>query len=538
MEALREGFGLRRLCCISAVAAFCLFGAKPSQAAASNGSQVASNPWGDSMQKFNIPYTHGSGVYVDLGNEKTVSNKKYREPAGRCPVMGKEIRLQQPTTDSSIWPGNYLEKVPTKGSPQDTRPLGGGFAMWDTTPVKISPLTLSELEALAEQQRAKNDPTSPASEKLAKVTDGLGLCAWWAWATYVPNGTTNLNDKYRYPFVWNEETKVCTLLGVSMQLLEGAGKYCSVGDASPVLTWYCFYPEKTTRPVSYNSPYVREDHATACPEKAILGAHFGTWDGTTCQRMKAAKQITVPNPTECGKAVFKVSSSDNPTQYTKPPTTEASSSTSSSNAVATMWPVGAFSKDEPRTQGVGTNYANWYTNGTCEMYDMVPTCFTLAPNQFSFTSLGSADPSTAELPPCTEASEGWEIYGYCECGDGHSTPWKCENGQWIGGSDDCNCSSILPVALGVSFGLLVPIAALIAYFIYKRKKETSIAKNPEKKKLLDEDEERDEEFLKVQEKRKHKQSDLAQEAEPSFWGETPQDHTNVVVDHNAHDAYY
>lgn len=58
----------------------------------------------------------------------------------------------------------------------------------------------------------------------------------------------------------------------------------------------------------------------------------------------------------------------------------------------------------------------------------------------------------------------------------------------------------------------------MAVHVPRRKKETSIAKNPEKKKLLDGDDERDEEFLKVQEKRKHKQSDLAQEAEPSFWG--------------------
>ena len=45
--------------------------------------------------------------------------------------------------------------------------------------------------------------------------------------------------------------------------------------------------------------------------------------------------------------------------------------------------------------------------------------------------------------------------------------------------------------------------------------QNSNKKGPEEKALLDD--EKNEEFMKVQQ-RKHKQSDLAQEAEPSFWG--------------------
>lgn len=377
-------------------------------------------------------------MYVDLGNEKTVGKRRYREPAGMCPVMGKVITLQQPTTDSSVWPRDYLSRVPKKGSAQDVQPLGGGFGMWETTPVKISPLTLEELKQMAEKQNNKNSPTSPATQKLLKVQDDHGLCAWWAWASYAQNSSSNLDDKYRYPFVWDAEKKICTLLGVSMQLLEGAGKYCTAGDDSPTLTWYCFYPEKTTKNISYNSPYIRLDHSTACPERPLKGVHFGVWNGTTCARMTPRKRIEVKSPEDCGRAVFNASSSDAPTRYTQAPNTQ-NASEAASGMVATMWPVGAFGEDQPDSKGVGINYANWHSDGTCEMYDTVPTCVTPAAAQLAFTSLGSINPKDAELPPCNSASEGWKLYGFCECGEGHADPWVCENGVWVGGSDECDC---------------------------------------------------------------------------------------------------
>ncbi|OEH78090.1 apical membrane related protein [Cyclospora cayetanensis] len=484
--------------------------------------QAEENPWGDSMQKFNIPYAHGSGVYVDLGNSKTVNNKWYREPAGRCPVMGKVINLLQPTTDKNIWPRDYLERVPTKGSQQDTTPLGGGFAMWETTPTNISPLTLEELQSMAERQRAKNTPNELATKMLESVVDNHGLCAWWSWVTFASNSSNNLDDKYRYPFVWQEDKQTCTLLAVAMQLLEGNGTYCTAGDESPQLTWYCFHPEKSSSAVSYNSPYVRTDHATACPEKPINGAHFGVWNGSSCARIIPRLRKKVSEPSECGKAVFIASPSDNPTKYTQGPDTQGVREEYQSGVVTT-WPVGSPSADQPRSRGVGINYANWYSDGYCELYDAVPNCFTKANGQLSFTSLGSIDPETAELPPCTAASEGWELSVYCSCGNGEVIPWKCKN--------------VLGAALGIGIGVLIPILAISGYFLYKRSQNKN-QQTPEKKRLLSTDSDKNEEFMKSGQREKHKQSDLVQEAEQSFWGETGQDQTNVVVDGAPQEAFY
>lgn len=381
-------------------------------------------------------------MFVDLGNRKTVKGKDFREPAGKCPVMGKTITLLQPTTDTDIWPNDYLARVPSKGSAQDTRPLGGGFAMWEGKEAKVSPLTLEELETLAETQRAKNNPDLPASKKLEEVVDDHGLCAWWAWATFAQGSgdTTNLDSKYRYPFVWDDEKKVCTILAVAMQLLDGPGKYCTAGNSSPQLTWYCFYPEKSTRPVSYNSPYVRPDHEEACPEKPVSGVHFGVWNGELCARIIPRRRIKVNSAEECGQAVFNHSASDNPTKYTRAPDTEGLQQ-DGDLAIATLWPVGAFGSDRPHSNGVGINYANWYSDGFCELYDAVPTCFVQAPGQLAYTALGTIDPQTAELPPCNAASEGWQVTGYCDCGEGYSVPWTCTDGEWVGGDDECECRS-------------------------------------------------------------------------------------------------
>ncbi|CDJ54023.1 apical membrane antigen, putative [Eimeria brunetti] len=405
---------------LSAFAAVCLAGVT----AAEDTPEALPNPWGDTLLKYNIPYIHGSGVYVDLGNQKMVKNRSYREPAGLCPVVGKVISLDQPTTDAAVWPHDFLERVPLAGTSQDTSPLGGGFGMWETEPVKISPLTLAELQAMAEKQKAKNKPDSPETKKLLQVEDDLGLCAWWAWATYAPNGSTDLESKYRYPFVWDEEKK---------------------------------------------GP--REDGAP-------------------------------------------------------------------SSVLATLWPVGALGEDQPDSRGVGINYANWSSgDGTCEMFDTIPTCLLPAPQALSFTSLGSADPNDAELPPCTAASEGWKVPRFCECDEAQQNPWVCENGEWTGGSEECECSNALPLALGLSVGLLVPVAAIAAYFFFRRQRQNSPSRPSEKKRLLSEDR-GEEEFSKVEQRRNHKRSDLLQEAEPSFWGETQQDQTNVVIDENAHEAYY
>ncbi|KAL8451771.1 hypothetical protein Emed_001787 [Eimeria media] len=323
---------------------------------------------------------------------------------------------------------------------------------------------------MAEKQKAKNEPNSAASKKLEEVVDDYGLCAWWAWVTFAKDSASgnNLDAKYRYPFVWDSSTNVCTLLAVSMQKLEGAGKYCTEGDDDPKLTWYCFSPDKGSDSVSYNSPYVRLDHATACPEKPVKGVHFGAWNGSACARMIPRGRAKVASPAACAKAVFLMSPSDNPTTYTTAPNTEGLQQ-DSELGVPTLWPANAFGSDQPISKGVGINYANWFKEGGyCEVYDTVPDCFVQAPGEYAFTSLGASDPESAELPPCNEASEGWEMSGsYCECGD-TKMPWTCTNGEWVGGDDTCECESNFNAALGIGLGVGVPIALLTGYLIYRK----------------------------------------------------------------------
>ncbi|KAL8274931.1 hypothetical protein Esti_001131 [Eimeria stiedai] len=520
MKSDRPGTGLRKLC-LSAAAALLFMGA----------ARASDNPWGDSLLKFNIPHVHGSGVLVDLGNTKTVKNNKFREPAGRCPVVGKVIKLRQPTTDKKVWPNDYLQRAPLKNSPQDTKPLGGGLAMWETDTVNISPLTLAQLKEMAEKQKKKNTPDAIASKKLAEVVDDHGLCAWWAWVTFAKDSASgdNLDLKYRYPFVWDS----------SKQKLEGAGKYCTDGDAGPKLPWYCFSPEKAADTVSYNSAYVRLDHATACPEKPVRGVHFGTWNGTACARMIPRGRDKVSSPAACARVVFLMSSSDNPTKYTIAPDTNGLQQ-DSELGVPVMWPVGAFGSDQPISKGEGINYANWYKDGGyCEVYDTVPNCFIQAPGEYSFTSLGSSDPETAEMPPCNAASEGWQISGECECGD-TNVPWTCTDGKWVGGDDACECTTNHPAALGIGLGVAIPVAVLAGVLIYRnRKKVTRRGNSEETKGLLEDEKMQNKEFERVQQRQKHKQSDLVQEAEPSFWGENTQDQTNVMVDEGGpSEAFY
>lgn len=92
----------------------------------------------------------GSGIYVDLGSEKSVDGKMYREPSGRCPVFGKFIALYQPKNDSK-YKNDYLEYVPTEtqssavghplpGGFQNSRVLGNG--------AKFSPMTKETLGSL------------------------------------------------------------------------------------------------------------------------------------------------------------------------------------------------------------------------------------------------------------------------------------------------------------------------------------------------------------------------------------------------------
>ena len=57
MAAVRsEAFGLKRLC-LGAFAALCLAGTNSVHA--ENPTEAIPNPWGDSLQKYNIPFSHG-----------------------------------------------------------------------------------------------------------------------------------------------------------------------------------------------------------------------------------------------------------------------------------------------------------------------------------------------------------------------------------------------------------------------------------------------------------------------------------------------
>lgn len=59
------------------------------------------------------------------------------------------------------------------------------------------------------------------------------------------------------------------------------------------------------------------------------------------------------------------------------------------------------------------------------------------------------------------------------------------------------------------------------YVMRSSRKQQDKDPNQEKTALLADEEQKEDEFLRGHQREKHKQSDLLQEAEPSFWGGKP-----------------
>ncbi|KEP60995.1 UNVERIFIED_CONTAM: apical membrane antigen 1 domain-containing protein [Hammondia hammondi] len=491
------------------------------------------NPWADILERYNVPLVHGSGVYVDLGNTKTLSNKKYREPGGKCPNYGKYIQTYQPTTNPDIWPNDFLRPVPYANTPQDTKPLGGGFAM----PMKqISPVSLKELKEQVESLKAGNGVSSYAVEHAKKIRDDLGHCIFWARMTSAhdasSSATNSKEDYYRYAFAWDPKNEMCHIMYLNMQEMTGAGTHCKRGDSGPNLSWYCFQPQKSIeKNLVWGSAYARPDHASACPEHGLVNVHWGQWNGRTCQKMAVRKRISVGSATECALELFKNSPSDNPTQYVGDEGRGWDKILD--DVVGVLIPAGSTKKDQPHTRGVGINWANFYRKSSgsyCEMYDGVPNCLTSAPDQYAFVSLGDPNPDNAQLPPCSSTTEGIVIPSQCSCPEGATsgttTGVKCEDGKWVDGSVSCTCSLDEDTSVNIwliagpciAAGVLL-LGGLIYWMAQRNKREPAV----EKPQIVDETREH-------AVRTRQNQADLLQEAEPSFWGEADNYGTSVILD--------
>ncbi|PHJ25051.1 apical membrane antigen 1 domain-containing protein [Cystoisospora suis] len=519
-------------------------GALETDRAASKGDNA--NAWATYMEKFNVPLVHGSGVYVDLGNTKTLKNKPYREPGGQCPVWGKYIKPFQPTSDPAIWPNDYLKPVPYAKSQQDRKPLGGGFGL----PIpNSSPKTLEELKNLVAEAK-KNDTLSDyAKQFIDHVNDDLGHCAFYARMTSAAESPKTgqqrpKEEEYRYSMVYDEVSQLCTLLYINMQEMTGAGTYCKRGDDGPNLSWYCFQPEKevTYKTRVWGSPYVRLDHATACPRGGLKDVHWGQWNGKKCQRIAVRKRIAVQDAADCAVQLFKNSPSDNPTKYVGDE--GRGWDQIDKNFPGVLFPAGSTGSDQPHSRGVGVNWANYYVNGKiCEMYDGAPNCLTQAGGQYAFVSLASPDPNDAVMPPC---KPGAVIAGLCTCPQGSSTGTskgkKCVDEHWVEGDVSCECTpqnkpgpenepegskfNIWLVA-GPGIALAVLIAAGLIYWFTRRRAKPEPPEAPPR--IEDETKEHAVQPRKTQ-------ADLLQEAEPSFWGEAEDDDpTNVLFDQDQMD---
>ncbi|PFH37631.1 apical membrane antigen 1 domain-containing protein [Besnoitia besnoiti] len=494
------------------------------------------NPWAEVLQRYNVPLVHGSGVYVDLGNNKLFKGKSYREPSGKCPNIGKYIETYQPTKNPAVWPNNYLAPVPFANSEQDTKPLGGGFSM----PIPmISPKKLSELKELAASVHRNPEASAYAKEYVKQIKDDLGYCIWWARMTSAHDEdakpTAAKESLYRYAYAWDGANETCHLLYLNMQEMKGAGTYCKKGDEGTDLTWYCFSPaKKIDNNLVWGSAYTRLDHAAECPQHGLKDAHWGQWNGRSCQKMAVRKRVAVKDAAECALKLFQSSPSDNPTKYVGDE--GRGWGKIYDNIVGVLFPAGASGQDQPHSRGVGLNWANYYntkrTGSVCEMYDGAPDCLTQAPRQYAFVSLGDPNPEKAQLPPCAATLRGVSIDpSTCSCPAGSETGTGqgqiCSEEGWQQQDIQCTCNEdnaedgVNPwLIAGPCIAVGVLLLAGGAYWLAKKNTKEPVVEAPN---IEEESTERT--------TQQHKQrGDLLQEAEPSFWGETEEDSTNVILE--------
>ncbi|KAL8270702.1 hypothetical protein Esti_005358 [Eimeria stiedai] len=282
------------------------FSLSSQNSASGDGVSSSGNPWGRGiygafMAKFNIPVSHGSGVFVDLGKE----SGGYRQVSGRCPVFGKYIKLLK----SNATTMTFLQDYPASGS--NTRPLPGGFNLSyvSSSGRKVSPIKDSFISSVLEYA----GPQTP-----------IGRCARYAYLTHARKAGSTASVDYKMPFVYDSSTGDCYVLHVSMQQLKGS-RYCSTNGDPAGLVWPCFHPAKSSTESAhlvYGSAYMGESVVdpdgwkTKCPTHAVRGALFGHWKYGACLPVDArstdvgAQSVAVNSKQECWEQVFSKSASD------------------------------------------------------------------------------------------------------------------------------------------------------------------------------------------------------------------------------------
>ncbi|KAL8441998.1 hypothetical protein Emag_006743 [Eimeria magna] len=485
-------------------------------------------PYASFMARFNIPKVHGAGIYVDLANEKEVDGKLYREAGGRCPVFGKYIELHQPQNNPR-YKNDFLENVPTTNESKAAgNPLPGGFnnnmLLKDKTP--YSPMSIEKLKTYP-QLTAKTD---------------LGKCAQMSYMT-----TAGRNSQYRYTFVYDPLKELCYFLLVPMQRMMGE-RYCSNNNVPPGLTWYCFEPKKSATEnlyLVYGSSYVGEDPDAwekNCPNKAVARAVFGVWENGRCveHRNLADAQIEkVNSKEECWELAFK-----NPRVASDHPVSE-------SENVGTFgyyFPLPA--ENQPKSGGEGVNYASFYGGDQmeCVLSSVVPTCLVPTSIGTAYTALGGLEEEL--MPSCGTSFP--QSRSECNPMTCKATLTLCQNGNIVTSEVDClpadgskcgagraapvpspqkeESNSSPLVLLSIAGGVLLLVLAGTGAFFYFRRKSTSPPAPGEGRK----------EFVQDQaapQRGRQRQSDLVQQAEPSFWEEAADadpdaadDNTHVLVD--------
>ncbi|KAL8270589.1 hypothetical protein Esti_005488 [Eimeria stiedai] len=476
-------------------------------------------PYATYMARFNIPKVHGAGIFVDLAHEKDVDGKRYREAGGRCPVFGKFIELYQPQ-NNPLYKNNFLENVPTASQSKAAgRPLPGGFnngmLLTDKTP--YSPMSVAKLKTYP-QLTAKTD---------------LGKCAQMSYMT-----TAGKNSQYRYTFVYDSQKHLCYFLLITMQRMMGE-RYCSKNNVPPGLTWYCFEPKKSASEnthLVYGSSYVGEDPdawETNCPNKAVAHAVFGVWENGQCvehRNLPNAQIEKVNSKEECWELVFK-----NPGVASDHPVSESENV----GTVGYYFPLPA--ENQPKSGGQGVNYASYYggVKSECVLSSVIPTCLVPTSIGTAYTALGGLEEEP--MPAC--AASFPESRSECDPQTCTATLTICQEGKLVTNQVEClpadarKCAGrgeegggppivLLSVVGGVLLVLLVGAAGAVYY----RRTSTPAPLAEEERK----------EFIQDQaatRRRRQRQSDLVQQAEPSFWEEaadadpdTADDNTHVLVD--------
>ena len=85
----------------------------------------------------------------------------------------------------------------------------------------------------------------------------------------------------------------------------------------------------------------------------------------------------------------------------------------------------------------GINYANYYANGECHLFDTPPDCLLrTSSDELAYTSVGSILPSEADLPPCARLTEGMKIVGDCDENKQRLVK-ECRNNKWHEYKESC-----------------------------------------------------------------------------------------------------